>query len=208
MNLSFKNYYNQISMEKKEFNLQGENAMKLNWLLSNGQVVMLSCCNAKKTMNGIMSIGWMTPTSFEPFLITVSVGSGGKETGDRAYRVCYSLINETKEFGLNVPAPKLTDAIMKVGTTHSDEIDKFAEAGLTQMKPKKISAPMISECFLNVECVVRDQFVTGDHTVFVAEPVAAYMDEDVIVEGKFSEKYRDKSHQLQFGDFVTMWNMW
>jgi hypothetical protein len=34
------------------------------------------------------------------------------------------------------------------------------------------------------------------------------MDDDVIIDGKFSEKYRDKINQLQFGDFVTLWNMW
>ncbi len=28
------------------------------------------------------------------------------------------------------------------------------------------------ECFLNIECKVIDQLVTGDHTVFVAKPVA------------------------------------
>lgn len=195
-------------MQKTEFDLNGENVMKLSWLLSNGQIVMLTCCNIQKSVNGIISIGWMTPTSFEPFLLLASVGSGGKETGDRAYRVCYSLINETKEFGLNVPTPKLVDAITKVGTTHSDEVDKYTENGLTPMTPKKIGAPLISECFLNVECKVIEQLITGDHTVFVAEPVAAYMNDDVIVDGKFSEKYCNKSNQLQFGDFITMWNMW
>jgi len=55
---------------------------------------------------------------------------------------------------------------------------------------------------------VIDQFVTGDHTVFVGEPVAVFMDEDVLVDGKFNEKYRDKNNQLHLGDFVSMWNMW
>ena len=67
---------------------------------------------------------------------------------------------------------------------------------------------MIAECFLNVECKVLEQFVTGDHMVFVAEPVAAFMNEDAIVDGKFSEKYYDKKNQLQIGEFVTMWDMW
>ena len=195
-------------MKKIEFDLHGEDVMKLSWLISNGQVVMLTCCNAQKSITGIIALSWMTPTSHEPLLFTVSVGNGGKGTGDTAYRACYSLINETKEFGLNIPTPKLTDAITKVGTTHSDEVDKFAETGLTPMESRKIGAPLITECFLNIECKVIEQFVTGDHTVFVAEPVAAYMDEDLMVNGKFSEKYHDKSNQLQICDFITMWNMW
>ena len=195
-------------MNKKEFDLHGVDVTKLSWLLSNGQVVMLTCCNTQKSINGIMTLAWMTPTSHAPLLITISVGSGGIETGDMAYRYCYSLINETKEFGLNIPTPELRDAIAKVGTTHSNEVDKFAESGLTPMPSSKISSPMIAECFLNVECKVIEQFITGDHTVFVAEPVAAFMNEDAIVDGKFSEKYYNKKNQLQIGEFVTMWDMW
>jgi flavin reductase (DIM6/NTAB) family NADH-FMN oxidoreductase RutF len=124
---------------------------KLSWLLSNGQVVMLTCCDAKKSVTGIMTLSWMTPTYHIPLLITISVSSGGIETGEMAYRYCYSLINETKEFGLNIPTPDLKEAIAKVGTTHSNEVDKFAETGLTPMKSSKINTPMIAECFLNVE---------------------------------------------------------
>ena len=195
-------------MRKIEFNLHGGDVMKLSWLLSTGQVVLLSCCNAQKSVNGIIALSWVTPTSHEPLLLTVSVGNGTKESGDMSFRACYSLINETKEFGLNIPAKNLKDAIIKVGTTHSDEVDKYAETGLTPMKSVKIGTPMIRECFLNIECKVIDQIVTGDHTVFVAELVAVFMDEDVFVNGKFSEKYLDKNNQVHLGEIVTMWNMW
>ena len=195
-------------MNKLEFDLKGQDVTKLSWLLSNGQVVMLTCCNAKRSIYGIITLAWMTPTSHIPLLITVSVGNGGIETGEIAYRYCYSLINETKEFGLNIPTPDLKEAIAKVGTTHSNEIDKFDSTGLTKMPSSKINTPMINECFLNVECKVLEQYVTGDHTVFVAEPVAAFMNEDAIADGKFSEKYYDKKNQLQIGEFVTMWDMW
>lgn len=193
-------------MKKIEFDLHGGDVMKLSWLLSNGQVIMLTCCNDQKSTNGIIALSWVTPTSHKPLLFTASIGNGPK--GDDSYRVCYSFINETKEFGLNLPAANLAEAIIKVGTTHSDEVDKFAEARLTPMESKKISAPLIKECFFNIECKVLEQFVTGDHTVFVAIPVAAYMDDDVIVNGKFSEKYFNKSNQIQICEVITMFGMW
>ena len=195
-------------MNKREFDLQGTDITKLSWFLSTSQAVKLTCCNAKRSINGIITVTWMTPTSHEPLLLMASVGSGGKETGDSAYRVCYSLINETKEFGLNIATSELIEAIGKVGTTHSDEVDKFGETGLTPFASKKISAPLISECFLNVECRVIEQFVTGDHTVFVAEPLAVYLNDDVFVDGKFTENYRDRRNQVHLGDFLTLWNMW
>ncbi len=193
-------------MNKTEFDLSGPDIMKLSWLLSNGQIFMLTCTNTEKTVNGIITACWITPTSHNPLLLTASIGNGEKDT--EAYRFCHSLINETKEFGLNIPTTDLTEAIFKVGTTHSNEVDKFAEAGLTPLPGTKISAHLIAECFMNIECKVIDQIVTGDHTVFVAEPVAAFMDEDVIVNEKFSDKYHDKKNQVQICDLITMWDMW
>lgn len=193
-------------MKKTEFDLTGPDVMKLSWLLSNGQVVMLTCCNSEKSINGIISASWVAPTSHEPLLITASIGNG--EKGTEAYRFCHSLINETKEFGLNLPTPELTDAILKVGTTHSNEVDKFAETGLTPMQSNKIKAPMIEECFMNIECKVIDQITTGDHTVFVAKPVAAFMNADVMTDGKFREKYTNKNNQVQICELITAWNLW
>jgi flavin reductase (DIM6/NTAB) family NADH-FMN oxidoreductase RutF len=167
---------------------------------------MLTCCNAEKSINGIITACWVTPTSHEPLLITASIGNG--ETGEDSYRACHALINETKEFGLNIPTPELTEAILKVGTTHSNEVDKFAETGLTPMQSNKIKAPMIEECFMNIECKVTDQIITGDHTVFVAKPVAVFMNEDAMIEGKFSKKYIDKNNQVQICELITAWNLW
>jgi flavin reductase (DIM6/NTAB) family NADH-FMN oxidoreductase RutF len=193
-------------MKKTEFDLNGPDVMKLSWLISNGQVVMLTCCNSQKSINGIISASWVIPTSHDPLLFTASIGNGKK--GTEAYRFCHSLINETKEFGINVPTPELTEAILKVGTTHSNEVDKYAESGLTPMPGTVISAQMISECFMNIECKVIDQIVTGDHTVFVAKPVAAFINEDVMIDGKFSEKYTNKNNQVQICELITAWNMW
>uniref|UniRef100_UPI0032173477 flavin reductase family protein n=1 Tax=uncultured Draconibacterium sp. TaxID=1573823 RepID=UPI0032173477 len=193
-------------MNKIEFDLRGSHVMKLSWLLSNGQVFMLTCTNSAKSVNGIITACWITPTSHNPLLLLASIGNG--DNGTEAFRFCYSLIDETKEFGLNIPATDLCDSILKVGTTHSHEVDKFAESGLTPIPGQRISTPLIKECFMNIECKVIYQFITGDHTVFVAKPVAAFMDEDVIVDSKFSNKYHNKNNQVQICDLITMWNMW
>ena len=67
-------------MKKIEFDFKGPDVMKLSWLLSNGQVVMLTCCNSDKSINGIITACWVAPTSHEPLLITASIGNG--ETGE------------------------------------------------------------------------------------------------------------------------------
>jgi len=194
---------------KNEFDFQNpENAVKLSFLLGNGQVVLITSSDTQKKVNGILTASWMTPTSHSPLLISISVGNGDEEPGSDNFRASYALIQETNEFGLNLPSGELLEAVAKIGTLHSNQVDKYAETGLTPMESKKIKTHLIKECYLNMECKVIDQYVTGDHTVYIAEPVMVHLDEDVFAEGKFSEKYRTKIKQIHFGDVVDLWNMW
>jgi len=87
-------------------------------------------------------------------------------------------------------------------------VDKFAETGLTPFYSKKKSASLITECFMNIECKVIDQLDTGDQTALIAKPLAAYSDEDVLINGRISEKYHNKKNQVQICDLITKWNMW
>jgi flavin reductase (DIM6/NTAB) family NADH-FMN oxidoreductase RutF len=194
---------------KTEFEFQTpENAVKLSFLLGNGQVVLITSCDTHEKVNGILTASWMTPTSHFPLLITVSVGNGEEAPGHENFRASYKLILETNEFGLNLPTKELIGNVAKIGTLHSNHTDKFKETGLTPMESKKIKAPLIEECFLNMECRVIDQYVTGDHTVFVGEPVVIHMDENVFADGTFAEEYRSKNNQIHLGDVIDLWNMW
>ncbi len=196
-------------MSKIEFDFSNpENAIKLSFFLGNGQVVLITSCDARKKVQGILTASWMTPTSHFPLLLTISVGNGREGSEDDNYRSSYALIEETLEFGLNLPSKQLIEVVGKIGTLHSNQADKYAETGLTAIDAKIIKANLIKECYLNMECKVTDEYVTGDHTVFVAEPVFVRLDEDVFVDGKFSEKHRSKQSQVHFGDIVDMWNMW
>jgi flavin reductase (DIM6/NTAB) family NADH-FMN oxidoreductase RutF len=196
-------------MSKIEFDFSNpENAIKLSFFLGNGQVVLITSCDARKKVQGILTASWMTPTSHFPLLLTISVGNGREGSEDDNYCSSYALIEETLEFGLNLPSKQLIEVVGKIGTLHSNQTDKYADTGLTAMDSKIIKANLIKECYLNMECKVTDEYVTGDHTVFVAEPVLIRLDEDVFVDGKFSEKYRSKQNQVHFGDIVDMWNMW
>lgn len=196
-------------MKKIEYDFQNpENAVKLSWLLSNGQTVLITSCDSGKTVNGIITLSWMTPTSHFPLLVTISVGNGNEASQDESYRASYALIQDTAEFGINLPSKELIEHVGKVGTLHSNQVDKYAETGLTPMESKVIKAKLIEECFLNMECRVTDEYVTGDHTVFVGEPVFVHMNEDALVNGKFSGKYKSKENQVHLADVLEMWGMW
>ncbi len=187
-------------MSKKELDLNSPDKFKFTCFLSNGQTMLITACSKDKSVQGIMPIGWITPTSFVPFLISISVGSGPEESGPVAYRHTYSLIKETQEFGINLPSRELMQAMRKAGSTHSREVDKFKETGLTPLDSKRIAPNLIEECYLNIECKVIQELVTGDHTIFIGDPVTILYDDDVFADGKFQDKYRDKNNQLHFID--------
>jgi len=145
-------------MNKMEFDFQNpENAIKLSFFLGNGQVVLITSCDARKKVQGILSASWMTPTSHFPLLLTISVGNGKEGYEGENYRSSYALIEETLEFGLNLPSKQLIEVVGKIGTLHSNQVDKYAETGLTAMDSKIIKANLIKECYLNMECKVTDE---------------------------------------------------
>ena len=117
-----------------------------------------------------------------------------------SYRYCYSIIKESGEFGVNVPPSGLLEAVGKVGFTHSNEVDKYELTGLTPMKAKHIACSLIQECVMNVECSVVDELVTGDHTIFIGEVKAIWYDDDIFVDGRFSDEARDKNNQIHLID--------
>ena len=67
------------------------------------------------------------------------------------------------------------------------EIDKFAELKLTKQPALKVSAPVIGESPVNIECRVVEKRELGTHHMFLAEVVAVQADDKYMDEtGKFS----------------------
>ncbi len=63
------------------------------------------------------------------------------------------------------------------------DVIKFAEARLTPIPGLKVRAPLIRECPVNLECVVRNFLVLGSHVLFLAEVVALHADDEVVENG-------------------------
>jgi flavin reductase (DIM6/NTAB) family NADH-FMN oxidoreductase RutF len=112
-----------------------------------------------------ITLGWSMPTSFHPPLLAISVGHT---------RYSHLLLERCREFVLNVPSERIRDLAIQVGSCSGREVDKFAESGMTAVPARRVRPPAIGECLAAIECSIVDQFVTGDHTVFVGEVVEAY----------------------------------
>ncbi len=122
----------------------------------------------------IMTVSWAGVACQTPPMISVAI---------RPERFSYDLIRETGEFVLNIPPASLLRAVDFCGLTTGRDVIKFAEARLTPIPGLKVRAPLIRECPVNLECVVRNFLVLGSHVLFLAEVVALHADDEVVENG-------------------------
>jgi flavin reductase (DIM6/NTAB) family NADH-FMN oxidoreductase RutF len=152
-------------------------------LLHPMHTVIVSCVGNDSKPN-ITTLAWAMPTSIEPPLLAISVSPK---------RHSHKLIEETREFVVNIPTLEILQAVYACGSLTGRSFDKFKKAGLTPIPGRKVKAPAIRECVAHLECVVDDKFTTGDHTVFVGKIVATYADV-----GMFTESYNLKKARLLY----------
>lgn len=68
------------------------------------------------------------------------------------YGHLYRTLHETGEAVINFMSADLYDKCMSTCKNNGFEIDEIKTAGLTSVKAEKVNAPLIDECFMNLEC--------------------------------------------------------
>jgi len=64
------------------------------------------------------------------------------------------------------------------GTVSSRQEDKFAGAMFTYQAGNKVKAPVISQCLAQIECKVVNQYLAGDHYIFIGQVEDAAAEEE------------------------------
>jgi flavin reductase (DIM6/NTAB) family NADH-FMN oxidoreductase RutF len=55
-------------------------------------------------------------------------------------------------------------------------VDKFRKFGLTPAPASQIDAPLVAECYANLECKVVDARLAGKYNFFILEVLKAWID--------------------------------
>lgn len=149
---------------------------KQNWkpgnMLNPVPAVMVSVADKEGNAN-IITVAWAGTVCTNPPMVSISV---------RPERFSYKMIEETKEFVINLTTEKLVKACDYCGVTSGRDVDKFENMNLTKLPMEHVKVPGISESPVNIECRVVETKPLGSHTMFLAEVVGvtvddAYMDE-------------------------------
>ena len=75
---------------------------------------------------------------------------------------------------INIPTVDLAEQVVGVGNTSGLEVDKYEKFGFTTDDAEKVGAPLIRECFANLECKLIDTTLVKKYSFFVFEVVKAH----------------------------------
>jgi len=109
----------------------------------------------------------------------------------RPSRYTHNLIEQTRDFTVNVPTPEMADIVAFCGSASGRDHDKFKEKGLIAVPSKKIKSPIIEQCTINYECkvvhkndvikekldgaILSSAYRSGDfHTIYYGEILGVY----------------------------------
>jgi flavin reductase (DIM6/NTAB) family NADH-FMN oxidoreductase RutF len=132
--------------------------------LEPGPIVLVT--SSWKQQRNIMTMGWHTVMEFTPSLVGCIIASGNHS---------FELIRQSGECVINIPTVDLIDEIVGIGNCSGTEVDKFQRFGLTAAKAEKVTAPLIPECFANLECRLFDKKMIAKYNYFIFEVVKAHV---------------------------------
>jgi len=153
-------------------------------LIEPGPVVLLTTAAAGQS--NVMAMSWHTMLEFEPPLIGCVVSNRNHS---------YGLLKKSRECVINIPTVDIADKVVGCGNTTGARTDKFGKFGLTPCPAAVVQAPLIEECYANLECRVVDTSLVSKYMLFVMEVVKAWVDPKA--------KYPRTIHHLRYGSFMV-----
>lgn len=132
--------------------------------------VMVSCGSEPSEYN-IITVSWVGTICTNPAMCYISIRPG---------RHSYPILKKNMEFVINLTTREMAYATDWCGVSSGKDYNKFKEMNLTPGKSKLVSAPIIEESPLCIECRVKEVLALGSHDMFIADVVNVQADSKYI----------------------------
>jgi flavin reductase (DIM6/NTAB) family NADH-FMN oxidoreductase RutF len=132
--------------------------------------IMVSCGSTPEEYN-IITVAWTGTICTNPPMCYISV---------RPERYSYEILKKNMEFVINLTTKDMAHATDWCGVRSGKTYNKFEETGLTPGKCSIVSAPLIEESPLCIECRVKEIISLGTHDMFIANVVNVRADEQYL----------------------------
>ena len=132
--------------------------------------VLVTCGSCPEEWN-VLTIAWTGTICSDPPMCYVSV---------RRERYSHDIIFRNMEFVINLTTKDMARATDWCGVRSGRNYNKFKEMGLTPGKCTVVSAPLIEESPLCIECRVKEVLNLGSHDMFIADVVNVRAEADYL----------------------------
>jgi flavin reductase (DIM6/NTAB) family NADH-FMN oxidoreductase RutF len=119
----------------------------------------------------IITLAWAGVACSDPPTISLGI---------RPSRYSYGLIEQSREFVVNLPTLSILKETDYCGRVSGRDHDKFAETKLTAEPSTKVRAPLIKECPVNLECTLQQIVKLGSHDLFLGRVVAVHVEKTML----------------------------
>ena len=118
-------------------------------------------------------------------------------------------LSETGECVLAVPTVDLAETVVDIGNCSGDALDKFDHFGLTPTPARTVDAPLVRECWVNLECRVVDDGWARRYNLWVLEVQRIWIDttreEMRLIHHQGDGRFSVDAKTLDLGEHMTKW---
>ena len=139
-------------------------------LLTKKQAAMKSClqpmpkvlvsCRGLDGENDVLAVGYCGNCSYDPPMVMVGIVPT---------RYSYHMIKESGCFVVNLVDKNYQGVFDYLGKHSKRDEDKLSIMMVNLQDGKKVNAPILPDCPVNIECTVVDSIVTGSHEMFIGK---------------------------------------
>jgi flavin reductase (DIM6/NTAB) family NADH-FMN oxidoreductase RutF len=88
----------------------------------------------------------------------------------------FNLLKKSKECVINIPTVELAKKAVACGNCSGRTVDKFKKFHLTPSAASSVKAPLIGECYANLECRLIDASQATKYNLFILQVLKAWID--------------------------------
>lgn len=121
---------------------------------------VLVSCRGLDGENNVLAVGYCGNCSYDPPMVMVGIVPS---------RYSYKLIKESGCFVVNLVDRRYKDTFDYLGSHSKRDGDKLAAMNVKLQDGKKVNAPILPDCPVNIECTIVNSIVTGSHEMFIGK---------------------------------------
>lgn len=121
---------------------------------------VLVSCRGLNGDNNALAVGYCGNCSYNPPMVMVGIVPT---------RYSYQMIKESGCFVVNLVDKNYQETFDYLGSHSKRDEDKLEIMKVKLVEGKKVNAPILADCPVNIECTVVDSIVTGSHEMFIGK---------------------------------------